>query len=51
MSDIHAALGRSQLKKLGKFTQARTDIFACYREAFASLPETASEKLTLLKLS
>ncbi|MCH9845707.1 MAG: DegT/DnrJ/EryC1/StrS family aminotransferase [Alphaproteobacteria bacterium] len=51
ISDIHAALGRSQLKKLDKFIQARADIFAHYREAFASLSDSASEKLRLLKLA
>jgi dTDP-4-amino-4,6-dideoxygalactose transaminase len=37
MSDIHAALGRSQLKKLTRFVDRRRQIAAAYDQAFARL--------------
>ena len=37
MSDIHAALGCSQLKKLSEFTQRRREIVARYNDAFAPI--------------
>lgn len=39
LSDIHAALGRSQLGKLNVFIAKRRDIAARYHDAFASVPE------------
>jgi len=38
LSDVHAALGLSQLSKLSNFTQRRRDLAALYDEAFKSLP-------------
>lgn len=37
MSDMHAALGRSQLKKLSRFVERRRQIAAAYDEAFKPL--------------
>jgi UDP-4-amino-4,6-dideoxy-N-acetyl-beta-L-altrosamine transaminase len=37
MSDIHAALGCSQLKKLSKFVRRRKQIVAAYNKAFAGI--------------
>lgn len=34
MSDVEAAIGRAQLKKIGKFEQRRNEIVARYNEAF-----------------
>ena len=39
MSDLQAAIGIHQLRKLDGFIQRRRDIAARYREAFADLPE------------
>lgn len=41
LSDIHAALGLSQLKKLARFKQTRRDLFAAYREALKPLAPLA----------
>lgn len=38
MTDISAAMGIHQLKKVGRFQEARARIAALYDEAFASLP-------------
>ncbi|MBI2880194.1 MAG: DegT/DnrJ/EryC1/StrS aminotransferase family protein [Candidatus Tectomicrobia bacterium] len=38
MSDLHAALGRSQLRKLPRFIRRRREIAALYRRAFRDLP-------------
>jgi perosamine synthetase len=38
LSDLHAALGSSQLAKLERFIQRRNEIAARYRAAFADLP-------------
>ena len=38
LSDVHAALGLSQLPKLSEFTQRRRDLAALYDDAFQSLP-------------
>jgi UDP-4-amino-4,6-dideoxy-N-acetyl-beta-L-altrosamine transaminase len=38
LTDIHCALGMSQLAKLGAFTARRRTIVARYNEAFAGLP-------------
>ncbi len=40
MSDIQAALGHSQLKKLKKFIEARAEIFALYQQKLADFPQT-----------
>ncbi len=37
MSDLHAALGRSQLRKLSRFVERRRQIAATYDQAFRSL--------------
>lgn len=37
MTDIHASLGISQLKKLDKFVEERNEIFRRYKELFQSL--------------
>jgi perosamine synthetase len=39
LTDIAAAIGIEQLKKCGRFWEARTHIAATYQEAFADLPE------------
>lgn len=39
LTDIQCALGRSQLRKLGRFVERREAIVARYREAFASEAE------------
>jgi len=39
MSDIMAAIGLAQLKKLEKMTARRTDIAHCYNQAFADIPQ------------
>ena len=41
MSDIQAALGASQLKRLGQFTKRRQELVAFYNKAFASVPEVS----------
>ncbi|MBI2896226.1 MAG: UDP-4-amino-4,6-dideoxy-N-acetyl-beta-L-altrosamine transaminase [Deltaproteobacteria bacterium] len=38
LSDVHSALGSSQLTKLGAFVARRRQIAARYREAFATVP-------------
>ena len=38
MTDVHAALGRSQLKRLDKFVQKRNDIALRYNNMLAELP-------------
>ncbi|HOI43372.1 MAG TPA: DegT/DnrJ/EryC1/StrS family aminotransferase, partial [Elusimicrobiales bacterium] len=38
LTDIHSALGLSQLSRLGKFIKRRREIVARYNEAFARLP-------------
>lgn len=38
LSDIHAALGASQLRRLSSFLQRRREIAAQYRQAFAKVP-------------
>src|SRR5690606_27103023 len=38
LSDIHAALGCSQLGKLERFIERRRQIAATYRKAFGTLP-------------
>jgi perosamine synthetase len=38
LSDLHSALGRSQLDKLEQFVQRRNDIAARYREMLADVP-------------
>ncbi len=38
MSDIHASLARSQLKKLNKFIQTRNKIAKLYKKEFKNLP-------------
>jgi UDP-4-amino-4,6-dideoxy-N-acetyl-beta-L-altrosamine transaminase len=42
LSDIHAALGASQLKKLGAFIARRRQIAAAYAAAFSPLRESGS---------
>ncbi len=37
LSDIHSALGRSQLRRLGEFVARRNQIATAYREGFADL--------------
>ena len=39
LSDIHSALGISQLKKLGSFIKKRREIAKRYREAFKDIPD------------
>jgi UDP-4-amino-4,6-dideoxy-N-acetyl-beta-L-altrosamine transaminase len=39
LTDFQCALGISQLEKLGRFIQRRTEIAAKYNEAFAEMPE------------
>lgn len=39
LSDVHAALGRSQLRKLPEFVERRRQVAARYREAFAGHPD------------
>jgi UDP-4-amino-4,6-dideoxy-N-acetyl-beta-L-altrosamine transaminase len=39
LSDVHAALGRSQLRKLETFVTRRNELAARYREALVGLPE------------
>lgn len=41
LSDLQAALGTSQLKKLPAFTRKRQEIVARYDEAFSSIPEVS----------
>lgn len=41
MSDIQAALGSSQLKRLDQFAQRRRQIVAFYNEEFSSVPEVS----------
>lgn len=41
ISDIEAALGASQLKRLPKFAKRRQEIVARYNEAFADVPEVS----------
>jgi UDP-4-amino-4,6-dideoxy-N-acetyl-beta-L-altrosamine transaminase len=38
MTDLHAALGLSQMSKLERFVQRRREIASIYNEAFADLP-------------
>jgi perosamine synthetase len=38
LTDMQCALGRSQLRKLGRFVARRTQIVAAYHQAFAELP-------------
>ena len=37
MTDVHAAIGISQLKKLDKFVQERNEIFKVYRDLFCNI--------------
>ncbi|MFH0740208.1 MAG: UDP-4-amino-4,6-dideoxy-N-acetyl-beta-L-altrosamine transaminase, partial [bacterium] len=39
LTDIHCALGLSQLKKLDEFVKRRREIVQKYQEAFANMPE------------
>lgn len=41
MSDLQAALGLSQLRRLSDFTKRRQEIVARYNEAFDSIPEVS----------
>jgi dTDP-4-amino-4,6-dideoxygalactose transaminase len=45
LSDIHAALGISQLKKLGRFIARRRQIAEAYRGAFSGLCESGAMSL------
>lgn len=41
ISDIEAALGASQMKRLGKFGERRRELVAFYNEKFAEIPEVS----------
>lgn len=44
LSDLQAALGISQLKRLPEFTARRQEIVAHYNEAFADIPEVSFQQ-------
>lgn len=44
MTDFQAALGASQLKKLGIFSERRTEIVAQYNKAFSQIPQLAIQR-------
>lgn len=44
LSEMHCALGLSQLKRLDQFVQRRSEIFRAYNEAFSHIPHVVTPR-------